>query len=66
VKFVTRGGRPPGKITPISHSIRELHQISVSLLESQGGGAHYAESVHIFEVNVVKYIRRHNAKRWPI
>jgi len=53
-------------MTPISHSIRELHQISVSLLESQGGGAHYAESVHIFEVNVVKYIRRHNAKRWPI
>jgi hypothetical protein len=62
VKFLTRGGRRPGKITPISHSIRELHRISVTLLESQGGGSHYAESVHILEVHVVKYIRRHNAK----
>ena len=64
VKFVTRGGRSPGKITRISHSIRELHRIRVTLSESQGGGSHYAQSVHILEVNGVKYILRHNAKRW--
>jgi hypothetical protein len=64
VKFVTRGGRSPGKITRISHSIRELHRIRVTLSESQGGGSHYAQSVHILEVTGVKYILRHNAKRW--
>lgn len=64
VKFVTRAGRSPGKITRISHSIRELHRIRVTLSESQGGGSHYAQSVHILEVNGVKYILRHNAKRW--
>src|SRR6266478_408996 len=62
----TRWAVPTVKITAISHSIRELHRISVTLSESQGGGSHYAESVHILEVNVVKYIRRRNAKRWPI
>jgi hypothetical protein len=37
--------------------------MSLTPSESQRDGSHYAESVHFSERNVVKHIRRHNAKK---
>jgi len=64
VNLVTRPwAAPREKFAPTSHSLRALHRISLTPSDSQGGGSHYAESVHILEANVVKYIRRHNATK---
>jgi hypothetical protein len=54
------------KIAPSSHRLRELHRISLMHSDSQSGGVHYAESVHILGVNVVKYICRLDATKWRI
>src|SRR6266404_5525279 len=62
----TPAGGAPEKIAPTSHGLRELHGISLTPSDRQGGGSHYAESVHILEVSAVKRIRRHNATKWRI
>ena len=54
----------PGRTPP-----RELHSISLVPPETRAGFAIHVqaeESVHILEVNLVKYVSRHNPKKGQI
>jgi hypothetical protein len=63
---VTSRWAVPRKSSIHSHSLQQLHPISLTPSEGQGGGLHYAESVHFSERNVVKHIRRRSAKKRQI